>query len=135
VVVISADGLATVAVANAWLNTLRNSTSGLPFAAVYAELHTGIPGSAGTSNTSVGSTTRLAVTFSAASGGSIALSGTVGPWTNGGTSETLTDIALWSAATSGTFYISLPLTVSKAWASGDTFTLNTCGLSLTPLAA
>jgi hypothetical protein len=51
------------------------------------------------------------------------------------TTETITDISVWSAATSGTFYWSAPLAVSKTVANGDTLTLNTCGLSLSPLAA
>lgn len=129
-----ADGLHTVNSANPLLNGLRNVSTTVA-AATYIELHTAVPGGAGTTSVSVGSTVRLAATYNAASGGAIALSGAVGPWTNGGTTETITDIAVWSAATSGTFYWSAPLTVAKAWASGDTLTLNTCGLSITPLAA
>jgi hypothetical protein len=66
---------------------------------------------------------------------SLALTSSVGPWTNGGTGETITNISLWSAASAGTFYGSITLTVSKAWASADTLTLNTCTFTASPLAA
>lgn len=127
------DGLSTVNVANAWLNTFRNTSCS--FTAVYVELHTATPGANGTQAVSAGSGTRLQATFAAASAGQLTLSSAIGPWTNAGTTETLTDIALWTAATSGTFLGSLPLTVSKPWASGDTFNLNTLTVQLTPLAA
>jgi len=128
-----ADGLSGTNVANAWLNTLRNVSC--QFAAAYIELHLTSPGSAGTLSTSVGSTVRQVANFAAASGGVMTMSTTTTAWTNAGATETLTDISLWTAASAGTFLISLPLTVSKAWASGDTFTLNTLSLTLTPIAA
>ena len=127
------DGLSTVNVANAWLNTLRNSAAQFP--AVYVQLHTNSPGASGTTAASVGAANRIQAVFAAASGGQLALTAAIGPWTNGGTTETLTDISLWTAATSGTFLMSLPMTVAKPWASGDTFTLNTLTLTLAPLAA
>jgi hypothetical protein len=100
------------------------------------QLHTGDPGAAGTSNVSVGSTTRNSATFAAsASGSALALSGAPSAWTNGGTSETLTHISVWTASTSGTFLFSVALTASKAWASADTFTLSTLGVALTPQSA
>lgn len=128
-------GFATTAVANGWLNTLRGGSNFTAIATPFVKLHTGDPGAAGTSNAAAGSTTRSALTQSAASGGSIAQSGTAPSWTNGGTSETLTHISVWDASTAGTFLYSIALTASKAWASGDTFTLNSCSVSLAPLAA
>jgi len=101
----------------------------------WVQLHTGDPGAAGTANVSVGSTTRLQSTTGAAASGSKTLSSNVGPWTNGGTSETLTDISLWSASTAGTFKVSGQLSSSQPWASGNTFTLTTLTISFTPLAA
>lgn len=126
-----ADGLATGLVSN-WLNTLRSGGAAYTNTATWIQLHTtGGPGAAGTSNISVGSTTRLQGTFAASSAGSaLALSANVGPWTNGGTSETLTDISVWTASSAGTFLFSVALTASKAWASGDTFTLQSLGVSL-----
>ena len=129
-----ADGLSAVNVANAWLNTLRATSTS--YAAAFIELHLTSPGSAGTFSTSVGSTVRQVANFAAAAAGVMTMSTTTTAWTNGGATETLTDISLWTAASGTvTFLISLPLTVSKPWASGDTFTLNTLSLTLTPLAA
>lgn len=127
-------GLSTVNTANAWLNVLSGTTF-TGAAGSFVELHTGDPGSAGT--TSVSSvTTRPSVTWSAASGGSKSMSGTVS-WTNwAGTSpETVTDIADFSASSAGTFYFSVQLTASKTVQTGDTLTLNTLSVSLAPLAA
>lgn len=126
-------GLHAVNLANKWLNVLRN-TGFTAIAAIYVQAHTGDPGSAGTSNVSVGSTTRPAATHSAAASGAIALSNSPA-WTNGGTSETITHISVWDASTSGNFLFSVALSASKAWASGDTLTLNTLGVALTPIAA
>lgn len=120
-----------------WLNTLR--TAGSAYSAVagtFIQLHTADPGAAGTSAVSVGSTTRNSATFAASSSGSaLALSGTPTAWTNGGTSETLTHISVWTASSAGTFLFSVALTVSKAWASADTYTQLSLGVSLTPQSA
>ncbi|HEY9375178.1 phage tail fiber protein [Streptomyces sp.] len=130
-----AEGLSTTLVSG-WLNTLRSGGASYTNTATWIQLHTANPGAAGTTATSAGSTTRLQATFSASSSGSaLALSGSVGPWTNGGTSETLTDISVWTASSGGTFLFSVALSASKAWSSGDTFTLNTLGVSLTPQAS
>ena len=129
------DGLSTTNLANAILNALTDNASWTAPSAIYAQLHTATPGASGTSAVSVGSTTRLSCAYSSASGGSAALSGNVGPWTNGGTSETLTDVSFWSASTSGTFLWSAAMGSSHAWASGDTFTLTSATVSITPLAA
>jgi hypothetical protein len=131
-----AEGLSTTLVSN-WLNTLRAAGAAFgPVAGTFVQLHTANPGAAGTTAVSAGSATRVAATFNASSAGSaLALSGSVGPWTNGGTSETLTDISVWTASSGGTFLFSVALSASKAWASGDTFTLNTLGVSLGAQAA
>lgn len=126
-------GLSTTNLANAMLNGIRNSNFAV--AATYVKIHTADPGSAGATAASAGSTTRSAVTFSAASSGAIALTGTQPTWTNGGTSETITHISVWDASTAGNFLWSAALTTGKTWASGDTLTLTSCGLSLSPLAA
>ena len=120
------DGL-TAAIYDGWLDT--------DLGTVYVQLHTGDPGAAGTANISVGDTTRHQPVMAAASAGSKAMTGTAGPWTNGGTSETITSISLWSAATAGTFKGNITLTVPKAWASADTLTLNTLSAALTPVAS
>lgn len=126
-------GLSATNLANSLLNTVRGTS--FSNAATYVAIHTDDPGSAGTSNASAGSTARSQVTFSAASGGSISLTGTQPTWTNGGTSETIKAISVWSASSGGNFLWSATLSNQKAWASGDTLTLTSCGLSLSPLAA
>lgn len=126
-----AVGLSTVNLANAMLNGIRNTS--FANAATYIQLHTGDPGAAGTTNVSA-VTTRQSATFAAASGGAIALSATPTAW-NMTTSETIAYISVWSASSGGNFLWSAQLSVSKTVANGDTLTLNTCGLSLAPLAA
>lgn len=128
-----AAGLSTVNLANAWLNTLRNTS--FAASALYVQLHTADPGASGTSSVSVGSTTRPAVTLAAASDGAVSITGTLPTWTNGGTSETITHITVWSADTSGTFYWSAALGQSKSWVASEGITLTTLGVSLSPLAA
>lgn len=120
-----------------WLNTLRTAGAAYgPVAGTFIQLHTGDPGAAGTSAVSVGSTARNSCTFAAsASGSAVALSGTPSAWTNGGTSETLTHISVWTASSAGTLLFSVALTASKAWASADQFTLSTLTAALTPQAA
>lgn len=126
-------GLSTVNLANAILNGIRGTSFSI--GATYVKPHTADPGAAGATAAAAGSTTRVVATFSAASGGAIALTGTSPSWTNGGTSETLTHISVWDASTAGNFLWSAALTSSQAWVSTNTFTLTTLGVSLTPLAA
>lgn len=118
-----ADGLSTT-VANAALNNIIGTN------AAFVQLHTGAPGSAGTSNVS-SVTTRPAQTWGSASAGSVAASGTP-TWSNwAGTSpETLTDISHWSAASLGTFGHSVQLTASITMHTGDTFILATDTVSI-----
>lgn len=125
-----AEGLSTTLVSNI-LNTLRSAGAAFGPVSTYAQLHTANPGAAGTTAISAGSTTRSAFTFAASSSGSaLALTGTNPSWTNGGTSETITDISVWTASSGGTFLFSVALTASKTWSSGDSFTLNSLGVSL-----
>ena len=126
-----ADGLSTTGLANPLLNTLNNSSFAV--SATWIQLHTGSPGASGTSALSA-VTTREQATFSTASGGALALSAPPTAW-NMTTSETITDISVWTAATSGTFLWSAQLAVAKTVSNGDTLTLNTCSLSLAPLAS
>ena len=131
-------GLSTTNTANAWLNVLRGNGAGVTFTAPAtqaAKLHTGDPGSAGANNAAVGDATRKTIGYGAAASGSMTLSTTAPVWTNGGTSETLTDISVWDATSAGNFQYSAQLSASQAWASGNTFTLTSLTFSLTPLAA
>lgn len=124
-----ATGLAS-ATANSWLNTLRGTAYSV--ATVFVQLHTADPGAAGTTAVSA-NTTRNALTWNAASGGTMTLS-SLAAYTMTAT-ETITHISIWSASTAGTFIASGVLSASKAVNSGDTLTFNTLTASLTPLAA
>lgn len=128
-----AVGLATTTLANKWLDALR----GTAFSAsgTWARLHTADPGAAGTTAGSAGATSRAQLTFAAASGGALALTGAAPSWTNSGTSESITHISVWDAASSGNLLFTAALPTSKSWAAGDVFVLTSCGLALTPLAS
>ena len=127
-----AVGLAATTLANQWLNMLRAVAYTAP-AALYVKLHTGDPGATATANASA-VTTRSQLTLAAASGGAVALTGTQPSW-NMTTGETIAHISVWDNATAGNFLWSAQLSVGKTVANGDTLTLTTCGLSLTPIAA
>jgi hypothetical protein len=119
-----ADGLSTT-VANAALNNIVGTNAN------NVQLHTGAPGSAGTSNVS-SVTTRPAATWASASGGSVVTNGTAPAWSNwAGTSpETDTDISLWSASSSGTFGFSMQLASSVTMHTGDSLTLLSITVSI-----
>lgn len=118
-------GFAAAAV-NGWLDGT--------FATTWVKLHTGDPGTGATA-AAAGDTTRKQATMAAAANGSKAMSGTTGPWTNGGTAETLSHISLWTASTAGTFNASATLGTPQPWNSTNTFTLTTLSVSITPIAA
>jgi hypothetical protein len=124
-------GLSTVNLANAMLNGIRGTA--FNNASTFIALHVGDPGAVGTANPSA-VTLRQSATFAAAATGAIALSASPTAW-NMTTGESITHISVWTAASSGQFLWSAALSVSKTVANGDTLTLNTCGLSLAPLAA
>jgi len=110
----------------ALLNTLRNTSFAVT--AVYLKLHTGDPGEAGTSNAAT-EATRKAVTFSAASSGSMTSSATV-EWTNVSTTETYSHWSLWDASTSGNCLWSGALATTAAVTAGDTFQITSLTLTL-----
>lgn len=120
-----ADGIA-VAMANSMLTTLTTSPAN-----TFAQLHTGAPGSAGTSNVS-SVTTRKAVTWASPSGGAVSANGTLPSWTSwAGTSpETETDLSFWTASTSGTFDMSMQLSASVTMLTGDSLTLTSVTVTI-----
>lgn len=105
-------------VANAWLDAVCNATS-YSEAAVYVQLHTGDPGSAGTSNVA-GETDRVQASFAAAASRAITTDAAT-EWTNVNSTETLTWISLWDASTSGNFLGRDDLSSSAPVTAGDTF--------------
>lgn len=127
-------GLATTNFANKVLDHMLRATASTAPAANYVKLHTADPGASGATAASA-NTTRVAVTFSAASSGSCASSNTPSwaSWASG--SETLSHISIFDASTAGTFLYSAALTTSKSITNGDTFTLSSLSVSLSPLAA
>jgi hypothetical protein len=116
------------------LNILRNAAPTL-VATPFIQLHTGDPGAAGTSNVSVGCTTRNAIVWNAATTGGVMTMSTLSLFTNAGTSETITHVSIWTASSAGTFKQSGALTASQAWVSTNTLTFNTLTLNYTPIAA
>lgn len=119
-------GLAA-SVINGWLDGTFSTT--------WVKLHTADPGASGATAAAAGDTTRKQATMASASAGSKAMTGTAGPWTNGGTSETLSHISLWTASSAGTFNGSAALSASQAWVSTNTFTLTSLSIAITPVAA
>jgi hypothetical protein len=127
-------GLHAVNLANGWLNLLRN-VSYTAKTNVYVKLHTGDPGSAGTSNAS-SVTDRPEVTFAAASAGSLSSNNTPS-WSNwaGTNGEVVTHISVWDSSSAGNFLFSAALTASKTLNTGDTLNLTSLTVSLSPIAA
>lgn len=112
------------------LNTYRatNFTAITPF----VKLHTGDPGSAGTSNASA-VTTRNALTLAAPSAGSSALT-SLGTYSMT-TTETITHVSIWDASTAGNFVESWALTGSVPVINGSVLSFTTFTLAFTPIAA
>jgi hypothetical protein len=127
-------GLSATNLANQWLNMLAATAFTAP-PSFNVKLHTGDPGGAGTTAAAVGDSTRKVVTWAAASAGSKSMSSMSGSWTNGGTSETLSHLSFWDNVAAGNFLASAALSSSQAWASGNTFSLTTLTISMTPIAA
>lgn len=116
-------------VRNSFLNALCKNTS-YANAEVWVKLHTGDPGSAGTSN-AAGETDRTQATFgSVASGAAIANTVAIA-WTAVSTSETYSHVSLWSASAAGTFLGSAALTQSKTVNAGDNFSIPIGDLDIT----
>ena len=86
----------------------------------WIKLHTGDPGSAGTSNAAT-ETTRKQVTWASASGNAVSNSGAV-TWTNIAGSQDATHVTGWTASTAGTFGWSGTIT-ANAYTAGDTYTI------------
>ncbi len=127
-------GLHAVNLANKWLDMLAGTAFTAP-ASANVKLHTGDPGSAGTSNASA-ETTRKALTWSAASAGSKAIAATLPSWaTWSAGSETISHISVWDNISAGNFLFSVALTASKSVTNGDTLNLTSLTFAFTPIAA
>ena len=121
--------------ANSMVTAYTKGTSYTGNSAFWVKLHTGDPGSAGTT-AAAGNTTRQQATFGTASGGSISTSADL-VWTNVSTAETYSHVSFWTASSAGTFLGSDDLAATKTVAVGDTFTIASGNLTIniTPTAA
>ncbi|WP_078321195.1 phage tail fiber protein [Mycobacteroides chelonae] len=117
--------------ANKLLDHICRNVAYTPPATVYAKMHTGDAGAAGTANAS-SVATRYACAFSAAAAGSISQSNTP-EHTLGGT-ESIAGVSFWDHPTAGNFLWSSQANVAKSGASGDIIRINTDTLALLPLA-
>lgn len=127
-------GASAANLANKWLNIVSGTTFTAP-SNTYVQLHTADPGASGTTAVS-GTTTRVVLSWSAASAGSKAITATLPSWASwAGGSETITHISVWDALTSGNFLYSVALTASKPVTNGDTLNLTSHSISITPIAA
>jgi hypothetical protein len=114
---------------NQMLDALVGRTTYTANAAFYCKLHTGSPGSAGTTNAAT-ETTRQAVTFgSAAASGSISNTAPV-TWTSVSTTETVTHVSFWTASTAGTFLGADDLPSPVALTAGNNLTIAIGDLTL-----
>lgn len=119
------------AFANSQLSVLRGTShAGV---SVYAKLHVGDPGSAGTANPSA-VTTRNQVTFGSAPASGVLAATSIPSWSMTAT-ETITHISLWDAASAGNLIATVALGSSKAVNASDTLTLTSLQFTRSPLAA
>lgn len=126
-------GLSAVNLANKWLDMLAGTAFTAP-ATVAVKLHTADPGASGTTAASA-NTTRVAVTWNAASAGSKSMSNTPSWATWAAGTETITHISLWDSTTAGNFLDSIALTASKTVNNGDTLNLTSLTIAFSPIAA
>ena len=108
---------------NIVLEILRGTAHGVT-TPIKLALHTGDPGEDGTANeVTGGSYSRQTITFAAASGGSMAMSGTVS--FTAMPAATVSHVSLWdSSGTPKCLYVGA-LSASKAVGAGDTYTQST----------
>lgn len=111
------------------LNHFFRGQAFTPPATIYASLHTADPGDTGANEVSGAGYSRMAIAFSAASGGAIANSAAVS-WTAGAAWGTITHWALWDAASGGNMLASGAFSTSKTLGSGDTLVIPVGQLSL-----
>lgn len=112
---------AAVAIVNAWLASILNGTAPTTYSAPYVQLHTGDPGTAGTSNVAGESAREQATGTWTVSGGSATNPNAIN-WTSVTANETYTDISLWTAASGGTFIASGTITAT-AVSIGNNFSI------------
>jgi hypothetical protein len=127
-------GLHAVNLIDKVLNGIGRTGSFPTAGTLWVKLHTAADPGVGATGASA-NTTRVAVTFSASSGGSMAASSQPAWATWAAGTETLQGISLWDALTVGNCLWTGALTAPKTVNNGDTFTLTSLTLAITPVAA
>lgn len=115
---------------NKMLDAWAGRTTYTANAAVYAKLHLGDPGVAGTSNPAA-NTTRQVVTFGSAAATGAISNTVVVEWLSVSTSETYSHVSFWTASSAGTFLGSDDLSSTAPVTAGDTFRLPIGDLDVT----
>ena len=116
--------------------SLMNTFLDTNFDDLFVQIHTADPGASGTTAVAAGDNTRKAYVTSGATAGSKTTTGSTGPWTNGGTSESISHISIHTLVTAGTFRASAAITGgAQAWVSTNTLTLTSMTIAFTPIAA
>ena len=113
---------------NAWLAATFNPAAPFSIPGVYLQLHTGLPGAAGTANV-LADTDRQPVAFSAADDGTITTAGAAAEYLIGD-DGTVTHGSLWTALESGTWFWNVIATHPVTVVEGDVLTLSD-GLTFT----
>jgi hypothetical protein len=111
------------------LDCLFNNTAFGAVANVYLKLHVGATGDAGTTNAAA-NTTRVEVTFGAASGGTISNDAAIN-WTSVSNSEDYTHGSLWDHLTAGNCLFTEIAITANAVTAGDNFSIPIGDLDLT----
>lgn len=132
-----AVGLSDTNFSHKVLNHMLRATASTAPASNNVALHTADPGAAGTTAATTGTVgaSRQAVTFNAAAAAACTSSNTPSWALWDGGSVTVSHISIWDATSAGNFLYSAALTTSKAITNGDTFTLSSLSVSLSPRAA
>jgi hypothetical protein len=110
------------------LDTLDGSGEAYSASATFLKLHLGNPGEDGTGNPAA-ETTRKAVSFDPASGGSKESSATV-EWTNVNSTEVYSHWSMWDDVTSGNCLWYGALSANASVTAGDTFEITSLTLTL-----
>ena len=113
---------------NELLDTLDGAGSAYSASATYLKLHVGDPGETGANNPAT-ETTRKAVSFNAASGGSKTSTATV-EWALVAATETYTHWSLWDKSSAGNCLWYGALSANAAVTAGDTFEITSLTLTL-----
>jgi hypothetical protein len=114
-----------MALTNAAKNLMLDELAGV---AVFASLHTADPSTTGANEVAGGAYTREAITWNAASAGS--LDNNANPVFDVPAGTTVTHYGLWSAASGGTFYAGDDLSASETFTGAGTYSLLDVDLSI-----